>query len=106
MNTQYILSASSRKDKKYMVKYFNDITGRLNTIHFGELGADDFTLFNNKEQKQRYIDRHSKDRVDDLRYAGAWAMNLLWNKPTISASINDMEKLFGVSIKHVRINNT
>ena len=77
MNIEYILTNSSRNDKKYMVKYFNDLTGRLNTIHFGQRGADDYTLTNSEDAKRMYIQRHSKDRIDDLRYAGAWSFNLL-----------------------------
>jgi hypothetical protein len=105
MNIEYILSNSSRNNKKYMVKYFNDITGRINTIHFGQQGMDDYTLTNSEDAKRLYIQRHSKDKTDDLRYAGAWAMNLLWNKKTISASIKQMEDKYGITIKHVRIKN-
>lgn len=53
------------------------------------------------ERKQRYIDRHKKnEKWNDLKTAGAWSKHLLWNKPTLSASIKDMESKFNIDIKY------
>ncbi len=95
---EYILSKSDKKDKKFMVKFLNEYSGRINTIHFGSFGMSDYTISNDDTKKALYKIRHAKDFVNDLNYAGAWSMNLLWNKPTILQSIKDMEKRFGISI--------
>ena len=95
---EYLLSKSDRKDKKYMVQFLNEFSGRINTIHFGSFGASDYTISNDDKRKSLYKIRHAKDYLNDLNYAGAWSMNLLWNKTTLMESIKDMEKQFGISI--------
>ena len=95
---EYTLSESDKKDKKYMVKFLNEYSGRINTIHFGSFGMSDYTISNDEKRKSLYKIRHSKDFVNDLNHAGAWSMNLLWNKKTILESIKDMEKRFRIKI--------
>ena len=100
-----ILSKSSNKDKKYMIKHDNK------TTHFGQAGARDFILINKKSSqfylpkkedrekvKSNYKSRHAKDPINSPYTAGALSMRLLWNKPTLSASIKDYEKRFGINI--------
>ncbi len=98
MLKEYYLSKSSNPKKKFMVKFLNQTTNKVNTIHFGQAGADDYTITNNDVQKVRYQKRHQNDNINDLNYAGAWSMNLLWNMKTLEASIKDMEKRFKINI--------
>ena len=58
----------------------------------------DYTLHKDNKRKALYINRHINDNINDLNYAGAWSMNLLWNKKSIEASIKDVEKRFGITI--------
>ena len=95
----YYLEKSSRKDKKYMVSYINQDTGRVKTIHFGAKGMSDYTINKDDERKQRYIKRHSgEDWEDPESGAGFWSRWILWNRPTLKASIKDTEKRFGIKI--------
>ena len=94
----YHLYKSDRKDKKYMVKFTNHITGKINTIHFGAFGMSDYTINKDEKRKERYILRHMNDKINDPYYAGFYALNLLWNKPTLQASINDTEKRYLIKI--------
>ncbi len=94
----YYLYKSSNPKKKYTIKFINEQTRRINTIHFGAAGYDDYTLTNDDKQKLLYQKRHQNDNINDLNYAGCWSMNLLWNKPTLDASIRDMEKRFKINI--------
>ncbi len=94
----YYLSNSTNPNKKYMVKFINEETNKINTIHFGQFSADDYTLTNNKKQKELYQARHKNDYINDLSYSGAWAMHLLWNKKSLEASIRDMERRFNIEI--------
>ena len=98
--TQYYLYPSNLKKKKYVVKFINQATNKINTIHFGAYSYDDYTITNNDERKALYIKRHINDNINDLNFAGCWSMNLLWNKKTLEASIHDMEKRFKITIKH------
>ena len=94
----YYLSNSTNPNKKYMVIFFNDYTGRKNTIHFGNFASDDYTITNNDERKRLYKLRHAGDMINDLNYPGCWSWWLLWNKKTLEASIKDMEKRFKINI--------
>ena len=96
--TQYYLYPSNLKTKKYTVKFINEQTRRINTIHFGAAGMSDYTLHKDDRQKELYKLRHINDNITDLNFAGCWSMNLLWNKKTLEESIKDMEKRFGIEI--------
>ena len=96
--SNYYLYKSTNPKKKYMVKFINQATNKINTIHFGAYSYDDYTITNNDERKRLYKLRHANDNINDLSYAGAWSMHLLWNKKSIEESIKDMEKRFKINI--------
>lgn len=93
------LSRSNKPDKKYMVR----VDGR--TIHFGARGMSDYTKHKDSSRKQRYISRHRQRESwsrSGMKSAGFWAKNVLWNKPSLSASKKDIERRFGVKIRSSR----
>ena len=57
----------------------------------------DFTIHKDEKRKQRYINRHrnnetwSKSGIDT---AGVWSRWLLWNKPTINESYQNIKTKF------------
>ena len=72
------------------------------TVHFGAKGAGDFTKHNDENRKERWIARHKVNEnwgKSGIDTAGFWAKNLLWNKPSIEASVKDIEKRFDIKIK-------
>jgi len=92
----WILSKSSRLDKKFMVKN----TENNKVIHFGAKSYSDFTLHKDEKRKMNYIVRHgANEDFNDLNKASAWARWLLWNKATLIGSVRDMEKKFKIKIK-------
>ena len=95
---EYHLYKSSNPKKKYMVKFINQTTGRINTLNFGANNMSDYTITNNDERKRLYKLRHANDNINDLSYAGAWSMHVLWNKKSLEESIKDMEKRFKITI--------
>ena len=87
---------SDRPQKKFKAVFKND-DGSLKMVHFGAAGANDFTLTGDIDARYRYWIRHSKDlRTNDPTRAGYLSLFLLWNKPTIEASIRDYKKRFGL----------
>ena len=96
--SNYYLYPSNLKTKKYTVKFINEQTQRINTIHFGSANMSDYTINKDDNRKALYIKRHINDNINDLSYSGAWSMNLLWNKKTFEESIHDMEKRFKINI--------
>jgi len=95
---QYHLYVSSKPEKKYMVKFMNPGSKKINTVHFGASGYTDYTISKDVSQKERYVVRHRRDNIDDPNYAGFYAMNLLWNKRTLQASINDTNRRYSIKI--------
>lgn len=87
------LSPSTKYDKKYMVKIGNHV------IHFGAAGYDDYTTHHDDRRKANYIQRHqAREDWDDYFTAGFWSRWLLWNKPTIIESIEDIEQRYPLYI--------
>ena len=90
------LQKSTNSAKKYMVKIEN------RTIHFGASGYSDFTKHKDTDRKSRYIARHKVNedwKKSGIKSAGFWSRWLLWNKPTIAQSIENMEKKFNITIR-------
>ena len=98
MKQTYFLYKSRNPDKKFMIKFINNATDRINTLHFGSAQYSDYTLTNNERRKQLYKQRHASDNINDLSYPGAWSWHLLWNKETLEKSIIDMQKKFNINI--------
>jgi len=88
---------SDKPEKKMMAIFLNEETNRKKTIHFGQAGANDFTITRDKEAKNRYIDRHAlKENWHDPTTAGALSRWVLWNKESKYASIIDYKKRFNL----------
>ena len=88
-----ILKKSNRKNKKYEIVMNN------HSHHFGDDRYEDYTIHKDAKRKARYIARHKKrEDWNEINTAGFWAKNLLWNKKTLSASIKDVEKRYGLKI--------
>ena len=94
----YQLLKSTRPSKKYSIR---SPVGKA--IHFGANGSEDYTTHKDTARKQNYINRHAK-REDwtetGLQTAGFWSRWLLWNKPSIKESVEDIEKTFSIKIEY------
>lgn len=77
---------------------FTTPAGRSKTVHFGAAGYEDFTVHRDAMRRQRYLERHGRGREDwdNPLTPGALSRWLLWNKPTLEASIRDFRRRFGV----------
>lgn len=71
--------------------------GRTRTVRFGAAGMSDFTKHKDEARKERYLDRHrAREDWNDPLTTGFWSRWLLWNKPTIAASLQDLKQRFGL----------
>ena len=65
----------------------------------------DYTMHKDPERKDRYVERHRKNEnwgKSGVKTAGFLSRFLLWNKPTISSSIQDLNKKFkDIKFKYV-----
>ena len=72
------------------------------TIHFGARGMSDYTIHKDPERKQRYIGRHNRRESwskSGMKSAGFWSRWILWNKPSLTSSIQDTQRRFGIRIR-------
>jgi len=81
---------------KYTATFLQD-TGRIKTTHFGAKGMDDYTLTGDKEQRERYRQRHRKDlATKDPTRAGFLSYYLLWGESTsLAENIKTFKQRFG-----------
>jgi hypothetical protein len=95
------LEPSENRNKKWTV-VLQDKT-KQHRVSFGAVGYNDFTLFPDRvvaeERKRLYLIRH-KDKEDWTRSgiltAGFWSRWILWNKPSVKESFNDVKKRFNL----------
>ena len=91
-----ILRKSTHPEKKYMV------TIGKKTIHFGSSPYKSYEVHKDKERMLRYLNRHrSRENwaKSGIKTAGFWSRWILWNKPSLLASIKDTEKRFNIHIQ-------
>ena len=94
------LKKSSVQGKKYTIVFFDAERKKIKTIQFGQAGADDYTKTGDKQQRDRYRDRHSNSRenhnVADTPASASW--HILWgNSTSLSANYNAYLKRFGLT---------
>ena len=73
--------------------------GKEKVIHFGGAGYLDYTQYGTgrEKHKERYIRRHrAREDWENPFSAGALSKWILWNKPTLVASIHDYKKHFNL----------
>ena len=97
---------SSNPSKKWDAIFMID--GKEKKVSFGQSGARDYTLINDKNSKfylpkildrnvvrDSYKRRHKKDlETKDPMRPGYLSYYLLWNKKTLASSIKDYKKRF------------
>lgn len=89
------IGKSTRQGKKMMAIFYDTAKKKVKTTHFGQETASDYTLHNDLSRKMNYIKRHdTREDWNDYMTAGALSRWILWNKPTLSASIEDYMNRF------------
>jgi hypothetical protein len=91
---KYYPYKSDKPDKKYYI-----ITNSGRKVYFGAAGYSDFTQHKDEARRQRYVARHEKNESKFWNKSGIdtpsfWALYLLWNKPSIKQSYEDIKKRF------------
>ena len=98
---------SKKENKKYDAYFLLD-NGKEKVVSFGQFGARDYTLINDKTSefylpkvldrnvtKDSYLRRHkARENWNNPMTAGAISRWVLWNRKTLEASIKDYKKKF------------
>jgi len=83
--------------KKYVAIFYDEDGKKVKTTHFGFSGMSDMTQHHDIFRKNRYIDRHkNRENWNDYMSAGALSRWVLWNKPSLRASIADYKSKFNL----------
>lgn len=83
---------SPRADKKMRAVFSDGVV-----VDFGAEGMSDFTMHKDEARRQRFLARFARriaDAKDNPQSAMTLAHLILWNKPTLEASIKDYKKKF------------
>ena len=84
------IKPSTSSGKKMMAIFYDTGKKKVKTTHFGAIGYEDYTGHQDLQRKMNYLGRHkSTENWNDYMTAGALSRWILWNKPTIKASIDD-----------------
>ena len=92
-----IKKSTNQKKKLMAIFYMGD--KKIKTVHFGASSYTDYIKSGgDDERKKRYIARHSNGTEDWNNYmtAGSLSRWVLWNLPTLQASIKDYKKKFNL----------
>ncbi len=88
------IQKSTNPKKKLMAIFYDNDKKKIKTTHFGAKGYNDFTIYNRtkdvkfaNERKRLYLQRH-KGEKGGMMTPSTLSKMILWNKPTLQASIN------------------
>jgi hypothetical protein len=88
----------SRNPAKKWDALFQRSNGRTKRVSFGARGMSDYTKHKDVTRRARYLKRHSGmgehwSRPDTPGALSRW---ILWNKPSLKASLSDFKRRFNV----------
>ena len=99
MSAKYTQLLKGTGGKKYKMVFYDAMRKKIKSVSFGAVGYEDFTTHNDIQRKMNYIQRHSaRENFNDAMTAGSLALNLLWNKTTLTASYKDFRNKFGYEL--------
>jgi len=92
------ISDSTNPKKRLMAIFTDDKGKKVKTTHFGLKGGSTFIDHKDETKKKNYLARHKvRENWNDYMSAGSLARYVLWNKPTLTASIADYKKRFNLN---------
>jgi len=78
-----------------MTAVFYDGNKKVKTTHFGDSNGSSFIDHKDEQKKEAWIARHKvRGTFDDPMSASSLSRFVLWNKPTLTASIKDYKTRF------------
>ena len=92
------IKKSDLPKKKYMAVFtYEKPLPVQKTIHFGAKGYIDFIQHKSEDRKNSYLARHAvRENWSVPDTAGSLSRWILWNKPTLKASIADFKRRFNL----------
>ena len=91
---EVVITKSKKTDKQH-----DAVIDGKKKICFGASGYSDFAKHNHTDRKGAYLARHKNNEdwtTSGAKSAGFYSKHVLWNKPTLKASIDDINKRFQI----------
>lgn len=82
-------------------KKFRVVLPDGHSVLFGARGYSDYTIHKDVERQKRYLQRHQAREnwgKSGVNTPGFWSRWILWNKPSLEASIKNTETKFNIRI--------
>ncbi len=93
------ITKSTRQGKKMMTVFYDEAKKKVKTTHFGTVAYNDYTITGDLQTKMNYLQHHEKrEEWADYMTDGSLSKHILWNKPTLMASIQDYIRRFKLKI--------
>jgi hypothetical protein len=94
-NRMRVKFSKSDIEGKKMKAVFYDGDKKVKTTHFGSASGSSFINHKDEKIKDAWLARHKvNENWNDYMSAGSLARYILWNKETITSSIEDYKKRF------------
>lgn len=97
----FFLGNSKKGNKRYYVREL----GTNKTVHFGDKNYENYTIHKDNDRKLSYLSRHYR-REDwtpsGIYTPGFWSRFLLWSRPTLDASIRELQRLYGIKVRKLK----
>ena len=88
MAKKVVLTESTKPDKRLQARFANK------TVHFGAKGGSTYIDHKNPKTKSNWEARHKvRENWNDYDSAGALSKHVLWNKPSLAASIRGLNAM-------------
>ena len=92
MRKRVVITQSKRPQKRLEAR-FPSSGNRGYSVHFGQKGGSAFPDHKDEKTKENWEKGHRvRGNWDDFDTAGALSKHVLWNKKSIQASIDDLNK--------------
>lgn len=87
------------EDNKYKMRaeFYNSEKEHIISVRFGAAGYSDYTIHRDEARKERYLLRHApRENWGQPMSRGTLSRFILWNKPTLEASIENYRERFNL----------
>jgi len=92
----YFTLQDGTSNKRFKIIFYDREMKKVKTTQFGDKRYDNFTIHKDKKRRDLYRKRHHKDKIDEPMSAGSLSWWVLWNEPTLEASIKEYKRKFGM----------
>ena len=93
------ITKSKKRNKRLDAIFTSESDSSVHRVSFGQFGGSTYIDHKDKTKQSAYLKRHIVNEVwSDPFSAGALSRWILWNKPTLEASLRDYSRRFGIKI--------